>query len=205
MRTFYSLADHIMIDGMPLILIGRLLGKPFVRENRLTWLDEFPPLLARAADEGWRVFYLGSKPGITERGAEILRRAYPGLQIATAHGYFDAAPDSPENTQRVELINSYKPQVLMVGMGMPRQEHWILDNVARLRTGAIIPCGALMDYLAGAIPTPPRWTGAVGLEWLFRLISEPRRLARRYLMEPWFVAWLVLREVVRRFRKGGRG
>jgi len=150
--------------------------------------------MAQAAQRGWRVFYLGSKPGVAERGAEILQQRFSGLQIATAHGYFDARPDSQENQAILAAINTYQPHVLMVGMSMPRQEHWVLDNLDRLRANAILPAGAAIDYVAGAVPTPPRWAGRWGLEWLFRLVAEPGRLWRRYFVEPWFVLMLVLSE-----------
>jgi N-acetylglucosaminyldiphosphoundecaprenol N-acetyl-beta-D-mannosaminyltransferase len=150
--------------------------------------------MTAAVQQGWRVFYLGSKPGVAERGAEILQQRFPGLQIATAHGYFDARPDSQENQAVLAEINTYQPHVLMVGMSMPRQEHWVLDNLEQISANAILTAGAAMDYVAGAVPTPPRWAGKWGLEWLFRLVAEPRRLARRYLVEPWFVLRLFLSE-----------
>lgn len=113
----------------------------------------------------------------------------------TADGYFDATAGSAENQKMLELINAYQPNVLMVGMGMPRQEHWILDNLESIHANTILTCGACIDYIAGVIPTPPRWMGRFGLEWLSRLLSEPKRLWRRYLLEPWFVATLFVREL----------
>lgn len=195
MHAFYAKPDYTHVDGMALVLLGRLLNLPLTREHRVTYADWVSPLMAEAAQQSWRVFYLGSKPGVAERGAEILRNEYPGLQIVTADGYFDAIPGSTENQKVLELINTYQPNVLMVGMGMPRQEHWILDNLDSIHANAILPCGACMDYIAEAIPTPPRWMGRLGLEWLYRLLSEPRRLWKRYLLEPWFVANLFVREV----------
>jgi N-acetylglucosaminyldiphosphoundecaprenol N-acetyl-beta-D-mannosaminyltransferase len=82
-------------------------------------------------------------------------------------------------------VNAFKPHVLLVGMGMPRQEAWLRANLDALDCGVALPMGAAFDYEAGAIPTPPRWMGQVGMEWLFRLIAEPRRLSSRYLIEPW--------------------
>ena len=78
----------------------------------------------------------------------------------------------------------------MVGMGMPLQEHWIAENYDKLGNAVILPCGAAIDYFAGAIPTPPRWAGRLGLEWLYRLLAEPTRLWKRYLIEPWFLLFL---------------
>lgn len=196
MPEFYGRARYSQIDGMPLVLLGKLFGYPVGAEHRLGAVDWVPELTAEAARRGWRVFHLGSKPGVAERGARILRERFPGLQIATAHGYFD--PDSDENRRVVERINAYRPHVLVVGMGMPRQEHWILDNMDRVEANVILHVGAYMDFVAGMVPTPPRWMGPLFLEWLYRLYNEPRRLWKRYLLEPWFVLWLALREGVRR-------
>ncbi len=194
MRAFYDKAEYVHIDSMALVFLGKLLGLPLEREQRVTYVDWTNPLIAEAAKQGWRVFYLGSKPGVAEQGAEILRDRFPGLEIITADGYFDARPDSPENQAILAQIQTYQPDVLMVGMSMPRQEHWILDNLEQIHAHTILPCGATIDYVAGAVPTPPRWAGKIGLEWLFRLLAEPKRLWRRYLVEPWFLFKLLIIE-----------
>lgn len=194
MRSFYQCADYVRIDGMPLVLWARFLGYPLTREHRVTWVDWLKPLLCEAASRGWRVFYLGSKPGVADAGAKRLRAEVPGVQLETAHGYFDPRPESKENQRVVEEINAFAPHILMVGMGMPRQERWILDNFESLGANVFLPCGACIDYIAGVIPTPPRWMGRSGLEWLARLVSEPRRLWRRYLVEPWFLVDLFVRD-----------
>lgn len=195
MQAFEMQAQYKHSDGMSLVILGRLLGYPLRREHRVTYMDWVRPLMAEAAQQTWRIFYLGSKPGVAGRGAEILRQEFPGLQIMTSDGYFDATAGSIENQKMLEMINAYQPNVLMVGMGMPRQEHWILDNLESIYANAILPCGACIDYIAGEIPTPPRWMGRWGLEWLYRLISEPRRLWKRWLWEPWFVLKLLLQEM----------
>ncbi|MDZ4871527.1 MAG: N-acetylglucosaminyldiphosphoundecaprenol N-acetyl-beta-D-mannosaminyltransferase [Chroococcidiopsis cubana SAG 39.79] len=194
MHAFYAKADYIHVDGMALVLLGRLLGLPLKREHRVTYADWIIPLIKEAQERGWRLFYLGSEPGVAERGARILKEKFPNLQIATSHGYFDARPEAPENQAVLEVINAYQPHILMVGMSMPRQEHWVLDNLDRICANAILTAGAAIDYVAGATPTPPRWAGRLGLEWLFRLIAEPKRLWRRYLIEPWFLFRLFLAE-----------
>lgn len=195
MRTFYDKADYIHIDGMPLVFIGKILGHPLQREHRVTYADWVWSLMAEAATENWRIFYLGSKPGIAEQGANILRQKFPNLQIACAHGYIDTRKDSKENQATIAAINAFEPHILMVGMGMPRQEHWIIDNLQQLQTNIILPSGACIDYVAGAVPTPPRWMGKVGLEWSYRLFSEPKRLWKRYLIQPWFISRLLIQEI----------
>jgi exopolysaccharide biosynthesis WecB/TagA/CpsF family protein len=195
MRRFYTRASYTFIDGMPLILAGRLIGLSLRRNQRITSVDWLPPLMTLAVQHELRVFALGSAPGVPERAAAILRVRFPGLQIATAHGYFDACQGSADNEALLARINAYQPHILLVGMGMPRQEHWIDDVFDRLNANVIMSTGACMDYVAGAIPTPPRWMGRVGLEWLHRLASEPSRLWQRYLIEPWFVLGLLLYDI----------
>lgn len=191
MRNFYDIADYVHIDGMPFIFLGKLLKFPFKKEHRVTYVDWVWGLMEKAAKENWRVLYLGSKPGVADKGAEILRSKCPGLEIDTEPGYFCL---SNQNHLVIDKIKAYKPNILMVGMGMPRQEKWILDNINDLEVNVILPCGACIDYVANEVPTPPRWMGQVGLEWLYRLITDPKRLWKRYLVEPWFIAKLLLEE-----------
>ena len=197
-RNFYRDAEWTHIDGMPLVALARLYGYRVKREERVTYVDWTGPLMESAARNDWRVFYLGSEPGVAARGADILRQSYPGLKIRTMHGYFDVDPQGQENNEVLNAIAEYKPQLLMVGMGMPRQEFWIHDNIERLRANVILPSGAAIDYVAGAAYTPPRWAGRTGLEWAFRLAAEPNRLWRRYLLEPWSVLQIVAQDLLAR-------
>jgi N-acetylglucosaminyldiphosphoundecaprenol N-acetyl-beta-D-mannosaminyltransferase len=158
--------------------------------------------MAEAVQRGWRVYSVGGKPGVFEAAAVRLRAEYPGLQLEGTHGYFDVAPGSADTKAVLARIAAYHPQVLIVGMGMPRQEHWVHDNRAALAASATLIAGAAMDYVAGVVPTPPRGAAAAGFEWLWRFAAEPRRLWRRYLIEPWYVMGLVLAAWVRR-RLGG--
>lgn len=196
MRAFYAKADYTHIDGMPLVFIGKLRGYSIEREHRVTYADWVWSLMEEAASKNWRIFYLGSKPGVAQQGVEILRQKYPGLEIACAHGYIDVTKHSQQNQTTIAAINAFQPHILMVGMSMPRQERWILDNLEQLQTNAILPSGACMDYVAGVVPTPPRWMGKMGLEWSYRLFSEPKRLWKRYLVQPWFVAKLLIQEIL---------
>lgn len=196
LRDFYARAEWTHVDGMPIISLARLFGYPAEREQRVTYVDFFPLLIQTAVAQAWRIFYLGSAPGVAERGASILRTKYPGLQLRTRDGYFNAEQDCPENEAVLRAIAAYRPHLLFVGMGMPRQELWIHSNRDRLFANVILPVGAVMDYVAGAVPTPPRWAGRMGLEWTFRLAAEPTRLWRRYLVEPWFLTGILLGELM---------
>jgi len=197
LKAFHSRAEWCHIDGMPLVALARLFGYKAKRNHRVTYVDWMNPLMELAAENRWRIFYLGSPEGVAERGADIFRRGYPALQIRTAHGYFSFHPNSEENLRVIRSISEFEPHILMVGMGMPRQEFWIHQNRDSLAANVILPCGASMDYVAGAVRVPPRWAGRVGLGWVFRLMHEPGRLWQRYLVEPWSLAGPVFREFVK--------
>lgn len=192
--SFFRSADFVHADGMSVVMLGRLFGLPLTRDHRVTYVDWMPVLLRVAASMGWKVFYLGSRPGIAERAADRFREIHPELQLSVRDGYFDTETESAEI---LEQIRSARPDVLIVGMGMPRQELWIQQYRDALRGMVVLPAGAAFDYFAGALPRPPRWAGRLGMEWAFRLAAEPRRLASRYLFEPWHIAGLVLLRVVR--------
>lgn len=197
MRAFYDQADYVHIDGVPLILWGRLVGMPLQREHRVTYVDWIGPLAALAAKNQWRIFYLGSKPGVAQKGAQVLSAMYPGLDIETEHGYFDMSRHSYESQKVLAKINAYQPHLLILGMGMPRQECWALDHMDQISANVVLNGGAAIDYVAGAVPTPPRWASRCCLEWSFRLFAEPSRLWRRYLLEPWaIVGRLVAQRIV---------
>jgi N-acetylglucosaminyldiphosphoundecaprenol N-acetyl-beta-D-mannosaminyltransferase len=198
LRDFYATAHWTFIDGMPLVALGRLYGYPLERKHRVTLADWAHPLMELAARKNWRVFSLGSPTEVVEKAAAALRQHYPALQIEVSGGYFDARPGSAENETLLERINAYRPDLLMVGMSMPRQEYWTHDNFARLQARVILSSnGAAMDYIAGAVKTPPRWAGRLGLEWAARLVNEPRRLFGRYLLEPWYILALLMVDYVR--------
>jgi len=185
MRAFYGGADLIELDSTPMIFWGRLTRKPVSRSHRCTYLDWREAFWALAEQEHWRVFYLGGAPGVAERAMASLRGRHPRAILAGRDGYFDATPGSADNDAVLAEINAFRPDVLFVGMGMPRQELWIGRHYERLERGVVFPVGAAFDYEAGVQTAAPRWLGRIGLEWAFRLASSPGRMAERYLVEPW--------------------
>lgn len=199
MRAFYDRADYIHIDGMPLIFWARLLGMRLGLDNRITFVDWIMPLLTEADKKKWRVFYLGGKDGVAERALQKIRGVFPNLEVQCHHGYFEQ--QGAPNQDVLARIREFRPQLLMVGMGMPRQECWIDKNYENIAAGVLLNTGACFDYLAGAIPTPPRWLGKIGMEWIYRLLHEPRRLWKRYLWEPWFLLPMAFEDLVRRLKR----
>lgn len=203
MQEFYRRAQWVFIDGMALVMIGRVLGFPLRRENRMTSIDWLRPFLPTAVTRGWRIMLLGSRPGVAERAAAILRGEFPGLEIAAQDGYFDASPGCAEAERVLERITGFRPHLLCVGMGMPRQEHWIVDHADRLTANVVLNLGGFMDLLVGDLPLPPRWLASWGFEWVFRLASHPQRVWRRYLVEPWFLLPAFARDLRARHERVG--
>lgn len=195
LEHFFAAADVIEMDSTPLIFFTKLLGlhsRQFHRCTYLDWRDHFWSLADRKA---WRVFYLGGAPGVAEKARERLQLRYQRAVIKTRHGYFDAAPDSAENLSILDEIAAFEPDILFIGMGMPRQELWILQNLKKLPPCVSFSVGAAFDYEAGVQRAAPRWMGQVGVEWLFRLAADPRRLFRRYCIEPWFLVGPALADI----------
>jgi N-acetylglucosaminyldiphosphoundecaprenol N-acetyl-beta-D-mannosaminyltransferase len=201
LRRFYDDTHYTLADGMSMVVLGRLLGHRISARHRVAYNDWLPLMLPVAVDSGWRIFYLGSSAEVASKGAEVLRAKYTGLQLRVHHGHFDAQHESDSNAKVVAQISEYRPHILFVGMGVPRQERWIQENLKDLDVNVILPSGATLDYIARAKRMAPRWMGKLCLEWAFRLATEPRRLAFRYLVEPWGL----LRSVVANRLESSRG
>jgi N-acetylglucosaminyldiphosphoundecaprenol N-acetyl-beta-D-mannosaminyltransferase len=194
LRGAYRSADLVFCDGQGVRLGARLLGCHLPeRYTPPDWIEQFA---ARCAERGYRIFLLGTEQVIVERAAERLRVRFPGLEVAAHHGFFDL--DGAENAAVLERIAAFAPHVVLVGMGMPRQERWIARNAPALEANVTMSVGALFDYLAERVARGPRWLTDNGFEWVCRLWYEPRRLWRRYLLgNPRFL-WLIARQRLRR-------
>lgn len=195
---FYDLADITYADGMPLILWGRLLGLDVTRDHRMTLSSWAPSVLKAFRKEGWRLFYLGASAEACEKGVAAFRKMAPGLEIDVRDGFFDMQRNSADNQALLSTVRTFRPDVLMIGMGTPRQERWILDNLDDLDVPIVWSVGAAIEYFAGTKARPPALIGRLGLEWLYRLLSEPQRLWYRYLVEPAFLLPTMLDDLKRR-------
>lgn len=200
MKILYQKCAVVHADGMPIVWMGRALGYPFRPTHRVTYVDWLPELLEAADERGCAVFFLGGKPEVGPRVAKTVAAEYPNIRFGYHHGFLHSQDDH----QRVlDEIRQFNPRLLFVGMGMPRQEAWILEHLELLPRCTVLPCGACFDYYAGLAGTPPRILGRMGLEWAYRLVMEPRRLWRRYLLEPLVLAPDLVRALVnQRVRKG---
>ena len=177
--NFYGRSHNCYIDGVPVRLILAGAGVATRAEHRFTLMDHMPELLQHAENAGWRLYFLGSTESVCAQARKLLAQRYPALDLRIHDGYFS------DDNAVLEEINTYRPDLLLVGMGMPLQEHWIDRNIVELDAGCISNVGASLDFLIGAQAQPPRWMSRAGLGWLYRLLSDPARLWRRYLVEPW--------------------
>lgn len=177
-------ADLVVADGIGVVWASRRLGQPL--PMRVPGIELMEALCAHAARAGLRVFLLGGAEGVAEQAARTLLRNHPGLRIAgTHHGYF------PDDGPVVERIAESRADLLFVGMGMPRQEKWLSRHLPELGVRLAMGVGGSLDVLAGRVRRAPGFVQRVHLEWLYRLLQEPRRW-RRQLALVRFV-WLVLR------------
>jgi len=187
----------VIVDGMPVVLLLRLLGYKVERRHRTTWLDWFTDALARAEREGRSVFILGHTPDVLREGLAKAHAKWPRLRIDGSHGFFSIEPGSPKAAEAIQRVNEFAPDILFLGMGMPRQEQFAYRFGPKLRVPVIGLGGAAFAYFAGFEPSPPRWMGRVGLEWLYRFAASPRRLAFRYLIEPALLTFFLVRRATR--------
>jgi N-acetylglucosaminyldiphosphoundecaprenol N-acetyl-beta-D-mannosaminyltransferase len=184
-RDFIKGADISVCDGIGVALVGRTLGLVVPRRHG--------PELQLACCEfgeprGWRHFFYGGREGVAEKLVERLREMYPGLVCAGTFTppFRDLTTEEEEHV--VALINDAQPDIVWVGLGLLKQERWIASHLGRLSAPWMIGVGAAFDYHAGVVPWAPRWVRALGLEWLFRLVLQPRLRARRYWWSLRFVA-----------------
>lgn len=181
-------ADLLLNDGKGVMLGARLGGRKFPTDlngNHFT-----PLLLKRAAERRWPVFFLGAAPTVAQRAADHLKRLIPGLNVV---GVRDGFIEDGQLAEVLDEIRSSGAGLLLVGMGNPRQEQWLDENMSLSGARLGVTVGAFFDFQAGEVRRAPDWMNRLGLEWLFRLMIEPRRLWRRYIIgNPVFI-WRVLR------------
>ena len=194
LRRAYAGAGLVLADGMPVVLASRLLRKPL--PERVTGADLVPALFdAATAEHSLRVFLLGAAPGVADRAAENMKTQWPAVQVVGTYSPpLGFERDEQENDRIVSKVNSASPDVLVVGLGAPKQELWMHQHHGRLDVPVALCVGATIDFLAGHKPRAPMWMQNTGLEWLHRCGSEPRRLLGRYFRDACVFPLLLSRE-----------
>lgn len=203
-RDAYDRASLRIVDGMILMWAARLLGKPVAA--KLSGSDMVPRLSEVAAREGYRVFLFGAAPGVADEAAERLRDRYPGLTIAGTYSPpMGFEKDEQENGKAIEAVRSANADLLFVALGSPKQEVWMARHRDALGVPLMMGIGATLDFVSGRVRRAPVWMQNAGLEWVWRLAQEPRRLWRRYLVEDSGFIGMFVREWLRgRSRESGR-
>lgn len=190
-------ADLVTPDGAGVVWMAKVLGLPI--EQRVSGIDLIERICARGATLGWRIYLLGAEPEVAQEAARRLCERHPGLQVVGCqHGYFTDA----EEPQVVAAIAALAPDVLFVGLGIPRQEKWIARYLQELAVPAAIGVGGSFDVISGRLKRAPKWMQLTGLEWLFRTIQQPKRLPRLLVLPKLFGMTLKEVFVTRRKTRG---
>lgn len=180
LRNLLQNIELCTADGMPLVWGSRLLGVPL--KERVAGSDMVPLLAERAAERGMTMYFMGSGPGVADQAAEILEERYPGLEILGTSSPFWNPGEAFDPTILSE-IKTLKPDILLVALGNPKQELWIREYGEEVGVPVAIGIGASLDFIAGVTKRAPQWMHGIGLEWLARLVQEPRRLWKRYMVD----------------------
>jgi N-acetylglucosaminyldiphosphoundecaprenol N-acetyl-beta-D-mannosaminyltransferase len=191
----YRDASLSLVDGKPLVWLSRAMGAPL--PEKISGSDLVRPLVARAAADGLSLFLLGAKPGIGQRAADALLAEWPPLKIAgVLSPPLGFERDTAQNADVVRAIRDAKPALVLVALGAPKQELWMHAQRDALAPSVLLGVGGTLDFLAGAVKRAPRWMSDNGLEWAYRLLQEPSRMAGRYLVRDRAFIRIALRSLV---------
>lgn len=190
LRRVMAEADLVTADGMSVVWASYVLGYPL--KQRVTGIDLFERLVEHASQRGLSVYFLGAHDEAVGRMVERFTSRHPSLRLAGyRNGYFQPS----ESSAVAETIKQSKADLLFVAMGSPAQEYWIASNLARTGVRFALGVGGSFDHLSGLRRRAPKWMQRIGFEWLYRLMREPRRLWRRYLMGNTAFVWLIIKQV----------
>jgi len=195
----YQNADLVVADGKPLIWISKLIGTPII--EKISGSDLFPRMCEMAAKKGYSIFILGAAEGIADKAAYNLKRKYPGLNIVGTYSPpMGFEKENRELAQIADKIKSAKPDVLAVSLGSPKGEKFVYNHLSEYNVFLGISIGATIDFEAGNVKRAPKWMAKHGLEWLFRITQDPKRLIKRY----WNDALKII-PIIKKYKQKVRG
>jgi N-acetylglucosaminyldiphosphoundecaprenol N-acetyl-beta-D-mannosaminyltransferase len=193
LREVYEAADLILADGWPVVAASRLVGKPL--PCRVAGSDLVPTLFSDSKLDKMSVFLLGAMPGVADRAADEIHKRWSNVSVVGTYSPpFGFEKNEEENDRILQMIAAAKPDVLVVGLGAPKQELWVHKHQAAIEAKAALCVGATIDFLAGEKSRAPRWIQSIGLEWFHRMMSEPKRLVKRYSRDAWVFPQLLWQE-----------
>lgn len=187
----YDEAALSLADGVPLLWMAKALGYPIT--EKISGSDLFLPLMQRAAKENLGVYFLGSTDETAAKAKEILERDIPGLRIVGVDTRIMKLNDAALMDDVVTKMQATQPGIIVVALGCPKQEYWMIDHAKKVNPAVSLGLGATLDFVAGTSKRAPRWMQKVGLEWTYRLVQEPKRLAHRYLVRDRKIVSIFLR------------
>jgi N-acetylglucosaminyldiphosphoundecaprenol N-acetyl-beta-D-mannosaminyltransferase len=194
LQNIINSARLVTADGIGIVWAAKVMG--YEIKERITGVDLLFNLCQLAVEKSWKFYLLGAAPGVADMAAQKLMEAYPGLQIVgTHHGYY-----KPEEMEKIIIdINRVQPDILLVGMGAPKQEYWIYENKSKLNASIMIGVGGSLDIAAGNKKRAPGFFIKMNLEWLYRLITEPSRIKRQVVL-PLFALKVLNGKYLARFK-----
>ena len=191
-RQVYNDADLILADGMPLIWISKVL-KTSIKE-KVSGSDLFPKVCEMASQKKYSIFLLGAAEGVAEKAAEKLCKRYKGLKVVGVYSPpYGFEKNENEIAKIIDMVKSCKPKILAVGVGAPKQEKFIYKYKEVMNVPISLAVGASIDFEAGNVKRAPLWMQKSGLEWLYRLCKEPKRMFRRYLIDDLKIVKIVIK------------
>ena len=203
LKAIHHRAGLVAADGVPLVWIARWRG--YRQISRVSGADFVPAFCAHSVSKGYRHFFYGGAEGVADQLAEGMAARHAGLEVAGTYTPPFRPLTEAEKTEVTELIEASGADVVWVGLSTPKQEYWMGEFSERLTTKVLFGVGAAFDYNTGRVKRAPRWMQHAGLEWAFRLICEPKRLWRRYLIDMPRFLWLLVRETMRAGKRDGDG
>lgn len=193
-RRILTRAVMTLPDGMPLTWVGRMQG--FAEMDRVFGADFMMAMCRRAAERGYRIFLYGGEPGVAQVLSDSLQKAAPGLQVAGTYTPPFGPLNSDQEHELIEQVRASKPHILWVGISTPKQERFMAEYCERLQVPLMVGVGAAFDFNSGRIRDCAEWIKRAGLQWLHRMIQDPKRLWRRYLVNNsaflWRITWQLL-------------
>jgi len=206
LRSTLRNADMVTADGMPLVWLSQMLGRPL--EERVTGADMVPALAEKAAREGKSIYFFGGIDGSAKQTAQILSDRYPGLKVAGYSAPMIDLDDEIENKIEIARINITEPDILLIALGNPKQELWFNRFKRYLKVPVSMGIGGTFEFIAGMTSRAPEWMQRVGLEWIYRMTQDPKRLVRRYIkglytFNRMTLPLILMNTVAKRFRNSG--
>ena len=196
LRRIINECALVNVDGMPVVWASRLLGKAL--KERVAGVDLFEALVERAAQKGWRVFFLGAREEVVQAVKDLYARKLPRLRVA---GYRDGYWNPEEEAGVVKLIADSRPQLLFVAISSPKKEQFLDRYQAEMKVPFAMGVGGAFDVVVGKVKRAPVWMQKWSLEWFYRFLQEPRRMFRRYFIDDMYFFWLLLKELFRKPRR----